>query len=135
MRFGIMAMQLEALVPSGVPAEQVMASIMNFDHAGLAKSLADKGFNPIELGGDLGMFLPNVYSPESVEKLAALQVKWTSRTPCTCRCGRWNHPPRWRPCAKARWRRSCKPSRLRLPSSRKSMCCTPPARWRRSSTT
>ena len=39
MRFGIMAMQLEALVPQGVPAEQIMASIMSFDHAGLAKSL------------------------------------------------------------------------------------------------
>jgi sugar phosphate isomerase/epimerase len=73
MRFGIMAMQLDALVPQGVPAEQVMASIMSFDYAGLAKSLFDKGFNPIELGGDLGMFLPNVYSPESVAKLAALK--------------------------------------------------------------
>ena len=73
MRFGIMAMQLEALVPAGVPAEQVMANIMGFDHAGLAKSLFDKGFNPIELGGDLGMFLPHAYSPEAVEKLAALK--------------------------------------------------------------
>ena len=80
MRFGIMAMQLEALVPSGVPAEQVMASIMNFDHAGLAKSLFDKGFSPVELGGDLGMFLPNVYSPESVERLAALKSKDRSYT-------------------------------------------------------
>jgi len=74
MRFGIMAMQLEALVPSGVPAEQVMANIMSFDHAGLARSLHDKGFNPIELGGDLGMFLPHVYSSESVEKLSALKA-------------------------------------------------------------
>jgi sugar phosphate isomerase/epimerase len=74
MRFGIMAMQLEALVPQGVPAEQIMASLMTFDHAGLAKGLADKGFNPIELGGDLGMFLPNVYSSESIEKLAALKA-------------------------------------------------------------
>jgi sugar phosphate isomerase/epimerase len=74
MRFGIMAMQLEALVPAGIPVEQIMTSIMAFDHAGLAKNLAEKGFNPIELGGDLGMFLPNVYSPESVEKLASLKV-------------------------------------------------------------
>ncbi len=80
MRFGIMAMQLEALVPQGVPAEQIMASIMNFDHAGLAKSLFDKGFNPVELGGDLGMFLPNVYSPESVERLAALRSNHLSYT-------------------------------------------------------
>ncbi len=80
MRFGIMAMQLEALVPPGLPAEQIMASIMTFDHAGLAKALADKGFNPIELGGDLGMFMPNAYSPESVEKLAALKSGGLSYT-------------------------------------------------------
>ena len=80
MRFGIMAMQLEALVPSGVPAEQIMANIMSFDHAGLAKRLFDQGFNPIELGGDLGMFLPNVYSPESVERLAALRSEGLSYT-------------------------------------------------------
>ena len=73
MRFGIMAMQLEALVPQGIPAERVMASIMNFDHAGLAKGLADKGFNPIELGGDLGMFLPNVFGSESIQRLADLK--------------------------------------------------------------
>ncbi len=74
MRFGIMAMQLEALVPQGVPAEQVMAGIAAFDHAGLAQSLAQKGFNPVELGGDLGMFLPNAYSAEAVAKLAALKA-------------------------------------------------------------
>jgi sugar phosphate isomerase/epimerase len=80
MRFGIMAMQLESLVPQGVPIEQIMASIMSFDYAGLAKNLFDRGFNPIELGGDLGMFLPNVYSPESVERLAALKSKGLSYT-------------------------------------------------------
>jgi sugar phosphate isomerase/epimerase len=80
MRFGIMAMQLEALVPSGMPAEQIMASIATFDHAGLAKNLASNGFNPIELGGDLGMFLPPAYSPDSVAKLAALKADGLSYT-------------------------------------------------------
>ena len=80
MRFGIMAMQLEALVPQGVPAEQVMPNLMNFDHAGLARSLFEAGFNPVELGGDLGMFLPNVYSPESVDRLAALKSEGISYT-------------------------------------------------------
>ena len=74
MRFGIMEMQLEALVPSGMPAEQIMARVTTFDHAGLVTDLAAKGFNPIELGGDLGMFLPNVYSPRSIDKLAALKA-------------------------------------------------------------
>jgi sugar phosphate isomerase/epimerase len=74
MRFGIMAMQLEALVPPGLPAEQIMAGIMGFDHAGLAKNLFDKGFNPVELGGDLGMFIPHAYSPDSIQKLMALKI-------------------------------------------------------------
>jgi sugar phosphate isomerase/epimerase len=80
MRFGIMAMQLEALVPQGIPADQIMASIMSFNHAGLAKDLFDKGFNPIELGGDLGMFIPNVFNPESVERLVALKSNGLSYT-------------------------------------------------------
>jgi sugar phosphate isomerase/epimerase len=80
MRFGIMAMQLEALVPSGLPPEQVMAGIMGFDHAGLAKNLFEKGFNPVELGGDLGMFLPQAYSPESVRQLAGLKAQGLTYT-------------------------------------------------------
>ncbi|MEZ0395748.1 MAG: cobamide remodeling phosphodiesterase CbiR [Anaerolineales bacterium] len=80
MRFGIMAMQLEALVPAGVPAEQVMGNIMNFDHAALAKRLFEQGFNPIELGGDLGMFLPHAYSPEAVERLRALKSEGVTYT-------------------------------------------------------
>jgi sugar phosphate isomerase/epimerase len=80
MRFGIMSMQLDALVPAGVPAEQVMTNIMGFDHAALAKSLFDQGFNPIELGGDLGMFLPHAYSPEAIERLRALKAEGLTYT-------------------------------------------------------
>ena len=80
MRFGIMEMQLEALVPPGVPAEQIMAGIIGFDHAGLAKSLFEKGFNPIELGGDLGMFLPQAYQPEAIQKLMALKTEGLTYT-------------------------------------------------------
>jgi sugar phosphate isomerase/epimerase len=80
MRFGIMALQLEALVPNGLSAGQAMQNIMTFDHAGLAKNLFDHGFNPVELGGDLGMFLPNAYGPEAVEKLVDLRRKGVSFT-------------------------------------------------------
>jgi sugar phosphate isomerase/epimerase len=73
MRFGIMAMQLEALLPSGVPSEQIMASLSAFDHAKLVRDLAAHGFNPIELGGDLGIFLPEAFSPNAVQKLARLR--------------------------------------------------------------
>src|SRR5512143_786163 len=80
MRFGIMAMQLEALVPPGQPPAETMASLSSFDHAALVQGLARHGFNPVELGGDLGMFLPNAYTPASVEKLAALKAGGQSYT-------------------------------------------------------
>jgi len=74
MRFGIMAMQLEMLVPTGMPPEQVMASVVGFDHAKLAGELFEAGFNPVELGGDLAIFLPHTFAPEAIEKLAALRT-------------------------------------------------------------
>jgi sugar phosphate isomerase/epimerase len=74
MRFGIMAMQLESLIPAGKPPGEIMADLTSFNHAGLVEGLRAEGFNPVELGGDLGMFLPNAYTPESVEKLADLKA-------------------------------------------------------------
>jgi sugar phosphate isomerase/epimerase len=75
MRFGIMAMQMGMLIPPGLPPEQIAANIGGFSHAGLVRKLAENGFNPIELGGDLGMFLPQSFAPEEVEKLAALKAE------------------------------------------------------------
>jgi sugar phosphate isomerase/epimerase len=80
MRFGIMAMQIGALIPPGVPAKQIMANITTFDHAALARDLASHGFNPIELGGDLSLFLPHTFNPESIEKLVALKAEGISYT-------------------------------------------------------
>jgi len=80
MRFGIMAMQIGALIPPGVPAEQIMANITTFDHAALARDLAGRGFDPIELGGDLSLFMPHTFNPESIEKLAALRAEGISYT-------------------------------------------------------
>lgn len=75
MRFGIMAMQIDSLVPSGLPPERVMERLARFDHADLVRELAEHGFNPIELGGDLGMFLPQAYTPEAIERLGALKLE------------------------------------------------------------
>lgn len=75
MRFGIMAMQIDALIPSGLPADQVLAHIAGFDHARLVRGLAENGFNPIELGGDLALFLPHTFHPPSVAALAALKAE------------------------------------------------------------
>ncbi len=78
MRFGIMAMQIDYLVPAAarsLPPEQALASILGFDHAGLARSLAENGFNPIELGGDLAMLLPHTYSPQAIQRLVEVKAE------------------------------------------------------------
>lgn len=74
MRFGIMAMQLGALLPARLDPTQLPAHVAGFDHAALARQLHDRGFNPIELGGDLVLFMPHTYAPAAIERLAALQA-------------------------------------------------------------
>jgi sugar phosphate isomerase/epimerase len=59
----------------GQPPEQVLAQIMGFDHAALARRLAEQGFDPIELGADLGMLLPHTFAPPAIEGLAALKAE------------------------------------------------------------
>jgi sugar phosphate isomerase/epimerase len=73
MRFGIMAMQISALVPAGRAPEEMMAQLSHFDHAGLVRGLASRGFDTIELGGDLALFFPQAYTPGAIERLAALK--------------------------------------------------------------
>ncbi len=80
MRFGIMAMQLGLLIPPDQPAEQLLAQIGTFDHAALVDRLAAEGFNPIELGGDLSLFLPQSFAPAAIEKLLELKSKGTTYT-------------------------------------------------------
>ncbi len=74
MRFGIHAFQLDALIPPGLSPQKVMTHLASFEHANLIKQLYEEGFNPIELGGDLNLFLPQTYSPAAIEKLAELKA-------------------------------------------------------------
>ncbi len=74
MRFGIMAMQLEALIPTGLSPEAMQAHVISFDHAELVGTLVEAGFDTIELGGDLMLFLPQTFAPSQIERLAALKV-------------------------------------------------------------
>ncbi len=75
MRFGIMAMQIGALIPPGLSPDEMMAHIAGFDHAALVRDLHGRGFNPIELGGDLVMFMPHTYAAPAIERLAALKAE------------------------------------------------------------
>lgn len=88
MRFGIMAMQIDALIPAqtqGLLPEQVLARVMGFDQAALVRELAGHGFDPIELGGDLAMLLPHIHAAPAIESLAALKdevgVSYTMHLP------------------------------------------------------
>ena len=75
MRFGIMAMQIGALAPPGLTAEGAMPHLRGFDHAAHVRGIAAQGFKTIELGGDLLLFFPNSYSPQSVQALAELKAE------------------------------------------------------------
>jgi sugar phosphate isomerase/epimerase len=73
MRFGIETLQKEALIPVGMPAHEVIAHIAAFDHAALSRQFFERGFNPIELSGDMVLFLPHSFAPPTIEGLAALK--------------------------------------------------------------
>lgn len=75
MRFGIMTMQKDKLIPSAMPAEGIQAFMSAFDHAALAEKLAGLGFSPIELGGDMVLFFPNAFSPATIARLAELKAE------------------------------------------------------------
>jgi sugar phosphate isomerase/epimerase len=83
MRFGIMTMQKGALIPAGISAAgtsatghsaaEAMAALASLDHAAIARHLSEFGFNPIELGGDMALFFPQSFAPETVAQLATLR--------------------------------------------------------------
>lgn len=73
MRFGIMAMQMQELIPSGLSPQAMMGYIATFENATLVRKLHAHGFSLIELGGDLSMFMPQTFAPAAIERLAALK--------------------------------------------------------------
>ena len=73
MRFGIITMQRESLVPVGVSQEEALTYIATLDHADLARQLHSHGFDPIELSGDMALFLPQSYTPPTIERLVRLK--------------------------------------------------------------
>lgn len=75
MRFGIMTLQREALIPSGMSMDEAAATIARLDHADLARHLYGLGFDTLELSGDMALFLPHSFSQPTIERLAALKVE------------------------------------------------------------
>lgn len=75
MRFGIMEMQLNRLVPTDMKGSSAVDQILNFDRAKLVGGLTQAGFSLIELGGDLGLFFRNAYNQENIERLLRLKAE------------------------------------------------------------
>jgi sugar phosphate isomerase/epimerase len=75
MRFGIMTMQRDDLIPSGLSLNETLAYLVDLDHADLARRLFSHGFNPIEVGGDMPLFLPHTLAPPAVQRLVELKEK------------------------------------------------------------
>lgn len=75
MRFGIMSLQLEALLPPQADPAHLAQQAADVDLAGLVAALQAQGFNPIELSVDLALFVPHVFAPAAIERLAALQLE------------------------------------------------------------
>jgi len=75
MRFGIHALQMKALIPKDLPSDQALAHVAGFDHTDHVHSLINYGFDPIELSGDLAIFLPHTFQVPSIESLAALKAE------------------------------------------------------------
>jgi sugar phosphate isomerase/epimerase len=73
MRFGIMALQLGALVPEGLSPEEMQDYVSGFTHAALVRALHRQGFKLIELGGDLAAFMPQTYVPSQIKALQSLK--------------------------------------------------------------
>jgi sugar phosphate isomerase/epimerase len=73
MRFGIMTMQREDLIPSGLSLNETLAYLVDLDHADLARRMFSHGFDPIEVGGDMPLFLPHTLAPPAVQRLAELK--------------------------------------------------------------
>jgi sugar phosphate isomerase/epimerase len=69
MRFGIMATQIDMMIPRDSSPNQLLADMAGFDQARLVRQIASCGFEIIEIGGDLSIFLPQITAPQTIEQL------------------------------------------------------------------
>lgn len=73
MRFGIMSMQMRELLPKATTMDEALKALNNFELVPLVQKLHQNGFDPIEIGGDLSLFFPRVFSPAGIQLLADMQ--------------------------------------------------------------
>lgn len=85
MRLGIIATQISSLALPGKTPHEMLAALLAFDHAALARRVVDEGFKLVELSGDFASFFPPALGPQAVEGLAALKqetgIRYTVHLP------------------------------------------------------
>ncbi|HSJ56205.1 MAG TPA: cobamide remodeling phosphodiesterase CbiR [Anaerolineae bacterium] len=74
MRYGIMTLQPDTLIPAGMDAQQAMAHVAGLDHVAIAAHLFDQGFDPVELSGDLLLLIPHTFAPDTIARLRDLKA-------------------------------------------------------------
>lgn len=91
MRFGIKSAQTSAMLPKDRVPEDIQKYIADFDYAVLVESVAARGFNLLELGGDVAMFFPHSFAPASIERL--LELKQRRNLSYTVHLPQWSIEP------------------------------------------
>jgi sugar phosphate isomerase/epimerase len=74
-RYGIMAIQPEAMMQPCASTRELVANFLRFDHSQLVREVAKHGFSLIELSGDLGMLYPPAFADAAIVKLARVKDK------------------------------------------------------------
>jgi sugar phosphate isomerase/epimerase len=91
MRFGIKSAQTSAIMPQGRVPEDIQKYIADFDYVALVESVAARGFNLLELGGDVASFFPHSFSPAAIERL--LELKHRRNLSYTVHLPQWSVEP------------------------------------------
>jgi sugar phosphate isomerase/epimerase len=91
MRFGVKSAQTSAMLPKDRVPEDIQKYIAEFDYVELVESVAARGFNLLELGGDVALFFPHSFSPASIERL--LELKHRRNLSYTVHLPQWSIEP------------------------------------------
>jgi sugar phosphate isomerase/epimerase len=75
MRYGIMAVQAETLMPPGASTGELLKKHVTLDYAGLVRQVVRHGFHLVELSADFGMIYPPAFDPKSIRRLNQLRER------------------------------------------------------------
>lgn len=85
MRFGTLALQINRMTTPGAPAPRAAFELLTLDHARMARKVAEMGFEVLEISCDTGYWLPHLFKPGAIKKLAALKkelgIRYTVHLP------------------------------------------------------